>query len=94
MKLTLEQKTALKNGLCPIDAAEKLPVKMHLTVHDEIVSSMPKSAVIEIVPKLIKVMTDNKFMPTIPLYCDADIGPSWKDTVEFKDWREKYAKVA
>ena len=75
--------------------ANKLPVKMLLSVHDEVVFSMSKGAVVETVPKLIKVMTDNWMMPTIPLYCDADVGPDWgKGQMPLEEWSAKYAKAA
>jgi DNA polymerase-1 len=73
----------------------KLPVKMLLTVHDEIVFSMCKKIVVETVPKLVKVMTDNWMMPTIPLYCDADVGPDWgKGQMPLEEWSKKYAEAA
>ena len=75
--------------------ANKLPVKMLLTVHDEVVFSMAKDIVVETVPKLVKVMTNNWMMPTIPLYCDADVGPDWgKGQMPLNEWVVKNAKAA
>ena len=65
----------------------RLPVKMLLSVHDEIVVTMPKTLVSEIVPKLSTLMCDNKFLPTMPLTADADVGDNWgRGQQPFKDW--------
>jgi DNA polymerase-1 len=55
----------------------KLPVKMMLTIHDELGHEMPKEAVREIAPQLAVVMCASKMMPTVPILADVEVGPNW-----------------
>ena len=68
----------------------KLPVKMMLTVHDELDSEMPVDLVGDISPKLSKVLCAVQQIPTIPIIADIEVGYDWgKNMLLLKDWEKQ-----
>lgn len=65
----------------------KWPVKMLLTVHDELDFEMPTESVREYAPELARVMCSSQMMPTVPILCDIEVGKDWgKTLVSLDDW--------
>jgi len=56
---------------------EKLPVKLLLTVHDEIVYECPRVLGPEIAKKIAPVFCDWPHMQAIPVVCDTELGLDW-----------------
>ena len=57
---------------------EKLPIKMILQVHDELVFEIPEQALDQVIPRLRQLMMGAANL-SIPLVVDADVGDSWGD---------------
>ncbi len=72
-------------GICKFIKDNSLPVKLLLTVHDELVFEMPVEAVAEVTPMLIKQQTICPFM-NVPILADAEVGIRWSDQIPFADW--------
>lgn len=62
-----------------------LPVKLLMTVHDELVFEMPTELVAEITPQLMAQMTICPMM-NVPFTADAEVGVRWSDQIPFKEW--------
>lgn len=72
-------------GISKFIKEKNLPVKMLLTVHDELVFEMPTETVRELTPMLIAEQTKCPFM-NVPIMSDAEVGVRWSDQVPFVDW--------
>lgn len=64
---------------------KQLPVKLLMTVHDELVFEMPTELVAEITPQLMAQMTICPMM-NVPFTADAEVGVRWSDQIPFKEW--------
>jgi DNA polymerase I len=73
------------------------PVKMLLTVHDDLDYEMPVEFVEEIAPQLAKTMCDIPMMPNhvIPIMCESKVGPNWGQGLKpLNEWLEARKKAA
>jgi DNA polymerase-1 len=72
---------------------KKFPIKMLLSIHDEILWQVPENLVEEIAPILSEEMCKCTFMD-IPVVADSEVGPNWRDQIPLEDWLKNYNKVA
>jgi DNA polymerase-1 len=62
------------------------PIKICLSVHDELVYDIPTCLVAEAAPVLSKCMCDVPEVSPMPITCDIEVGPNWADMLKLKDW--------
>jgi DNA polymerase-1 len=70
-------------------AFKKLPVKMLLSVHDEILYELREADVEWVAPILSNEMCRCSFMD-IPVVVDSEVGPNWKDQIPLEEWLAVY----
>lgn len=64
---------------------ENWPIKMMLTIHDELVFQIPDAVIDKYVPLLVEMMMDVDVV-TVPLTCDCEIGKDWRNLEDYASW--------
>ena len=72
----------------------KLPVKMMLTVHDELDFEMPIREVPHLAPLIVRVMCGSTMMPSVPILAETKVGPNWGEVKGFGEWAKEIGLAA
>jgi DNA polymerase-1 len=63
------------------------PIRMLISVHDELLFEMPIDRVEEVSLAIVKIMCDVPQMD-IPLLCDVEVGDNWGDQAGVNEWKK------